>query len=130
MVDYAQQNFRGLIVSTYQNYEEIIDRNKDNNSTRFTFSTLFAKYKREEMEIRHVPYCYEQNQLPLLTSTKIVFFDEVHVKEVSGSPTSSRLNSLNVLFPRHEEGKVDVERGYYETNNQPKKETFKYKQEG
>ena len=87
MVDYAQPNSRGLIVSTYQNHNEIIYRKKDNNSTRFTFSILFAKYKRGETEIRHVPYCYEQNQLPLLTSTKIAFFDEVHVKEVSGSPT-------------------------------------------
>ena len=81
------------------------------------------------MEIRHVPYCDEQNQLPLLTSPIVVFFDKVHVKYVSGSPTSSRLNSFNVLFTRYEEGKVDVERGYYETNNQPKKATFKYEQE-
>ena len=29
-------------------------RNKDNNLTYFTFSVLFAKYKREEVEIRHV----------------------------------------------------------------------------
>ena len=37
---------------------------------------------------------------------------------------------INVLFPRNEEGKVDVGRGVYETNNQPKKTTFKYEQEG
>ena len=30
----------------------------------------------------------------------------------------------------YEEGKVDVERGVYDTNNQLKRETFKYDQEG
>ena len=34
------------------------------------------------------------------------------------------------MFPRHEEGEVDVERGIYNTNNQPKRATFKYEQEG
>ena len=34
------------------------------------------------------------------------------------------------MLPRNEEGKVDVKRGVYETNNQPKKATFKYEQEG
>ena len=34
------------------------------------------------------------------------------------------------MFPRGEEGKVDVERGVYDTNNQPKRATFKYEQEG
>ena len=105
-------------------------RNKDINSTYFTFSILFAKYKREEVEIRHVPSCYEKIQLPSLTSTQIVFFDEVHVKKVCGPPSTSRLNDCNVLFPRNEEGKVDVERGVYETKNQPKRATFKYEQEG
>ena len=94
MVDYDQPNSKGLRVSTYQNYEEILDRNKDNNLTNFTFYILFDKYKREEMEIRHVSSCDEQNKLPLLTSPIIVFFDKVHVKDVSVSPTSSRLNSL------------------------------------
>ena len=41
--------------------KNILDRNKDNNSTYFTFSILFTKYKREEVEIRHVPYCYNKN---------------------------------------------------------------------
>ena len=40
------------------------------------------------------------------------------------------MNDYNVLFPRNEEGKVDVGRVVYETNNQPKKSTFKYEQEG
>ena len=40
------------------------------------------------------------------------------------------MNDYNVLFPRNEEGKVDVKRGVYETNNLPKKATFKYEQEG
>ena len=34
------------------------------------------------------------------------------------------------MFPRNEEGKVDVGRGVYETKNKPKKTTFKYNQEG
>ena len=80
------------------------------------------------MEIRHVPSCYDRNQLLSLKYAQLVFFDEVHVKQVSGPPTTSRLNDYNVLFPRDREGKVDLERGVYETNNQPKKSTFKYEQ--
>ena len=34
------------------------------------------------------------------------------------------------MLPKDEEGKVDVERGVYETNIKPKWETFKYYQEG
>ena len=84
----------------------------------------------EEVEIMHVPPCYEKNQLPSLKSTQLVLFDEVHVKQVCGPPTTSRSNECNVLFPRNEERKVDVKRGVYETDNQPKKSTFKYEQEG
>ena len=40
------------------------------------------------------------------------------------------MNDYNVLFPINEEGKVDSKIGAYETNNQPKKSTFKYGQEG
>ena len=105
-------------------------RNKGNISTYLTFSILLAKYKREEVEIRHVPTCYEKNQLPSLTSTQLVFFDKVHVKQVCEPPSTSRMNGCNVLFPRSEEEKVDVKRGVYETNNQLKRETFKYEQEG
>ena len=105
-------------------------RNKDNNSTYFTFSILFAKYKREEVEIRHVPSCYDKYQLPSLISTQLVLFDEFHVKQVCGPPSTSRSNECNILFPRNEEGKVDVERDVYDTKNQPKRATFKYKQEG
>ena len=36
MLDYAQPNFRRQRLSTHQKCKEIIDRNKDNNSTRFT----------------------------------------------------------------------------------------------
>ena len=82
------------------------------------------------MEIRRVPSCYNKNQFPLLISTLIVLFDEVHVKQVSIPPTKSRVNDSNVLFPRNEECKVDMGRGVYEMSNQPKKSTFKYKQEG
>ena len=92
-------------------------RNKDNNSTYFTFSILFAKYKREEVEIRHLPSCYDKNQLPSLTSTQLVFFVEVHVKQVCRPHSTSRVNGYNFLFPINEEGKVDVKRGVYETKN-------------
>ena len=65
-----------------------------------------------------------------MTSTQLVFFDEVHFKQVCGSPTTSWVNECYVLYPINEEGKVDVKRGVYETNNQPKKANFKYEQEG
>ena len=39
---------------------------------------------------------------------------------------------MNIMLfpPRNEEGKVDLKSGVYETNNLPKKATFKYEQEG
>ena len=40
------------------------------------------------------------------------------------------MNYYNVLFPRDEEGKANVDRGVYDTKNQPKKATFKDEQEG
>ena len=46
-----------------------------------------------------------------------------HLQQVSGM-------NLMFFFPRNEEGKIDVKRGVYETNNQPKKSNFKYEQEG
>ena len=82
------------------------------------------------MEIRHVPSCYDKTQLPSLTSTQLVFFDEVHVKQVCGRPSTSLPNQCNIVFPRNKEGEVDVERGVYNTNNQLKRATFKYEQEG
>ena len=91
---------------------------------------MFAEYKREEMEIRHVPSCYDKSQLPILTSTELLFFDNVHAKQVCGPPSTSLPNQRNILFPRNEEGEVEVEIGVYNTNNQPKKATFKYEQEG
>ena len=82
------------------------------------------------MEIRHVPSYYDIYQLPSLTSTQLVLFEEVHVKQVCGPPSTSLPNQCNIVFPRNEEGEVDVERGVYNTNNQPKKATFKYEKEG
>ena len=82
------------------------------------------------MEIRHVPSCYDKSQLPSLTSTQLVFFDGVHVKQVCGPPSTSPSNEFNIAFPRNEEGEVGVERGVYNKNNQPKRATFKYEQEG
>ena len=82
------------------------------------------------MEIRHVPSCYDKTQLPSLTSTQLVCFDEVHVKQVCGPPATSHSNECKIVFPRSEEGEVDVERGVYNAINQPKRANFKYKQEG
>ena len=82
------------------------------------------------MEIRHVPSCYDKTQLPSLTSTQLAFFDEVHVKQVCGPPSKIHSNECNIVFPRNEEGEVDVKRGVYNTNNQPRRKTFKYEQEG
>ena len=39
-------------------------------------------------------------------------------------------NECNIVFPRNEDGEVDVERGVYNTNNKPKRATSKYEQEG
>ena len=64
-----------------------------------------------------------------MTSTQLVFFDEVNSKQVCGPPTTSQLNECDFLFPRNEEGKVDVKICVYETNNIPKKSTLKYDQE-
>ena len=82
------------------------------------------------MEIRHVTSYYEKTQITSLIPTQLVFFGEVHIKQVSGPPTTSQKNDYKVLFPRYEEGKVDFERSVYDTNNQPKRGTFKYEQEG
>ena len=65
-----------------------------------------------------------------MTSTQIIFFNEVHIQQVSWTPVASKLNKDNIFFPRYEEGNIDVKKGKYETNNQPKKATFKYEQEG
>ena len=96
----------------------------------FTFSVLFAFYKREEVKIRHEPSWYDKEQLPSLTSTQIFFFDEIHVQQVCGPPVTSKVNEHNIRFPRDEEGNVYVKNGQYGTNKQPKKATFKYEQEG
>ena len=85
--------------------------------TYFTFSILFAKYKMEEVEIRHVQSCYDKTQLPSLTSTQIVLFNEVNVKNFCGPPATSLSNDCNIVFPRNEEGEVDVERGVYNTKS-------------
>ena len=96
----------------------------------FNFSILFVIYKREEVEIRHEPSWYDKEQLPSLTSSQLVFFDGVHIRQVSGPPVTSKVNEHNIRFPRDEEGNIDVKNGKYDTNNQPKKATFKYEQEG
>ena len=77
-----------------------------------------------------MPSCYNKNQISSLKPTKIVFFYEVHVKQASRPPTTIQLDKYNVVFPRNEEGRVGAKGGVYETNNKPKRETFKYEQEG
>ena len=103
---------------------------KNNNSTRFTFSILFVVYKREEVEIIHEPYWYAKGQLPSLTSTQWVFFDEVYIQQVSGPPMTSKFNKHNIRLPRYEEENIDVKTVKYDRNNQPKKATFEYEWEG
>ena len=78
------------------------------------------------MEIRHETSWYDKEQLPYMKSTKLILFDEVHIQQVSGPPVTSKLNKHNIRFPRYEEGNIDVKNGKYDTNNQPKKATFKY----
>ena len=41
---------------------------------------------------------------------------------------TSKLNEHTIRFTRYEEGNIYVKSGKYDTNNQPKKSTFKYKQ--
>ena len=43
---------------------------------------------------------------------------------------TSKVNEHNILFPRDEEGRIDVKTGKYDTNDQPKKATSKYEQDG
>ena len=62
-----------------------------------------------------------KEQLLSLTSTQLVFFDEVHVQQVSGPPVTSKVNEHNIQFPRDEEGNIDVKNGEYDTKNQPKR---------
>ena len=76
------------------------------------------------MEIRHEPSWYDKEQLPSLASTQLVFFDEVHIQQVSGPPVKIKVNEHNIRFPRDEEDKIDIKTGKYNTNNQPKKATF------
>ena len=98
MVGNAQQTSRGEIVSAKKRNKV----NKDNSMTHFTFSVLFVYYKREEVEIRHEPSWYDKEQLPSLTSTQLVFIDDIHVQQVCGPPVTSKVNENNIWFPRYE----------------------------
>ena len=42
---------------------------------------------------------------------------------------TSKDNEHNIRFTIDEEGHIDVKKGKYDTNNQPKRATFKYEQE-
>ena len=86
--------------------------------TNFTFSILFVIYKREEVEIRHESSWYDKEQLPSMTSTQLVFFNEVHVQQVSGPHVTRKVKEHKIRFPKDEEGNIDVKNGEYDTNNQ------------
>ena len=43
---------------------------------------------------------------------------------------TSKFNKHNIRFTTYEEGNIDVKTGKYDANNQPKKATFQYEQEG
>ena len=73
----------------------------------------------------HVPSWYDKEQLSSLESTQICFFDESHIQQISGPPTTSMLNEPNIQFPRYEEGDIGVKSGKYDKKNQPKKANFK-----
>ena len=117
MVDHAQQTYRGERLSAKTKNEV----NKDNSLSHITFSVLFVYYKREEVEIRHEPYWYDKEEPPSLTSTQIVFFDEIHIQQMCVPPMTSKMNEHNICFPRDEEGNVDVKNDQYGKNNQPKR---------
>ena len=76
------------------------DVNEDKSLTHFTFSVLFVYYKMEEVEIRPKPSWYYKDQLTSLTSTQLVFFDEIHVQQVCGPPVTSKVNEQNIRFLR------------------------------
>ena len=63
-----------------------------------------------------------------MTSTQLIFFDEVHIQQLSGPTTTSKCNEHNIRFPIDEDRNIDVKRGKHDTNNQPKEANFKYKQ--
>ena len=75
----------------------------------------------------HEPSWYDKEQLPSLKSTKLIFFDEVYIQQVSGPPMTIKVNEHNIRFTRDKEGKIDVKTVEYYTNDQPKNTTFKYK---
>ena len=85
--------------------------------TNFTLSVLLVICKRDEVEIRTEPYWYYKEQLPSMTSTQILFFDEVHISQVSGPPVTIKLSKQNIRFLRYEEGGVGVKNGKYDTKN-------------
>ena len=64
------------------------------------------------------------------TSISDIHPDEVHIQTVSGPSVTSKLNKHNIQFTRDEEGNIYVKTSKYDTDNQPKKATFKYEQEG
>ena len=41
---------------------------------------------------RHEPSWYDKEELPSLTSTQLVFFDEIHIQQMCGPPVTSSVN--------------------------------------
>ena len=73
----------------------------------------------------HEPSWYDKGKIPYLTSTQLVFFDDVHTQQVSVPPVTSKVNKHKIHFPRDEEGNIYVKNVEYDTKNQPEKATFK-----
>ena len=61
-----------------------------------------------------------KNNFLLWHQTSLYFFNEIYIQRISGPPTTSRINFYIILFPREKDGKVYVENGIYDMNNQQK----------
>ena len=113
-VDYAKNTSRWNKVSK--------KRQKNvKTKTHYNLSILFGLHKRGEVEIRHIPSCYEQINF-LLWHKPSLYFYETHIQLISDPTKTIRLNEYNVLFPRDKYGKVDVKNGICDMNNQQKKQ--------
>ena len=69
------------------------------------------------MYITHEPSWYDKEQLSYLTSAQLVFFDEVHIQQVSLPPVTRKVNEDNIRFLGDEEGNINVKTSKYDTKN-------------
>ena len=82
------------------------------------------------MYITHEPSWYDKEQLPYLTSAQLVFFNEVHIQQVSVPPVTIKLNEDNIRFPRDEEGNIDVKKVNLTRKINRKRQTSSMKEKG